>query len=88
MINDKPRSGVLAVPESYQKRTTIDEAAQSLHEHYESNPRTRKKVSVGIGADNTLLLYVFTKSKIELPDAWKGYTVTVRSSGKVKPLLA
>lgn len=72
------RFGVLAVPETY--KLSIDEAARLLQE------QIGRDVTVAIGANETLMLYVMTKASVKIPSFWKGYTVKSRYIGKVIPL--
>lgn len=69
------RFGVLAVPETY--KLSIDEAARLLQE------QIGRDVTVAIGANNTLMLYIMTKESITIPETWKGFQVKSRYIGKV-----
>lgn len=74
------RFGVLASPEAFPRKTTpvvdIGEAARTLHVKFSDH-----KVSIGIGAEDTILLYLFTTEKIDIPETWEGYPVQVRITG-------
>jgi hypothetical protein len=74
------RSGALAVPESWQHNRSLEKAAMSLEAHYEGNPKTKGNVLVSAGADKQLVLHVFMKDEIEIPDTWEGYPVRISGS--------
>lgn len=72
------RFGCLAVPEAFPRPRTIKQAVLSLARHYDSLPRLKGKISVGISEQGALMLYVFTSAKFVIYDTWEGFPVNVR----------